>query len=243
MKKRMYFLMVYSLSVLYLFTPAGVLAEEEMGKGALDQLNLQLDQLDQEIIERKDLLWNLSLAGAGKDENYFHNEEQLARLEAEYQVLEMEYLIKLEEKANISSFQQALPSAQVDRGVLNWPTTSRQLTSPFGMRHHPIYRLPKMHQGIDIAGGGIISSAESGRVSFVGNRGGYGYTIIIDHEDGWRSLYAHLADQSARVNVGEKVKRNQPIGVMGTTGNSTGVHLHFEVHVDQKAVDPMLYLE
>lgn len=242
MKKRMCFLIVCSLSVFGLFTPNGILAEEA-GEDSIDQLNLQLDQLDQEIMERKELLWHISLAGADKGEKHLQIEEQLARLEEEYRVLEIEYLNELDEKGKSSSRKSVLPLTQLDRGHLNWPTTSRQVTSPFGIRPHPIYRLPKMHQGIDISGGGSISSVEAGRVSFVGNRGGYGYTIIIDHDDGLRTLYAHLVDQSALVDVGERVSRNQPIGVMGTTGNSTGVHLHFEVHVDHQAVDPMLYLE
>lgn len=242
MKKRICFLIVCSLSILCLFTPKGILAEEA-GDDSIDQLNLQLDQLDQEIMERKNLLWHISLAGADKDEKHLQIEEQLARLEEEYRVLELEYLSELDEKGKSSPRKTVLPLTQLDRGHLNWPTTSHQVTSPFGIRHHPIYRLPKMHQGIDISGGGSISSAKAGRVSFVGNRGGYGYTIIIDHDDGLRTLYAHLVNQSALVDVGERVSRNQPIGVMGTTGNSTGVHLHFEVHVDHQAVDPMLYLE
>lgn len=249
MKKRMYFLVICSLWVLYLFCPNAVLANEDNGYEYIDQLNLQLDQLDQEMIETEDELRHASLSKIDSDAAYLHLEEKLIRLEKEYQALEIDYLSELDQEAQLFSLKAKqksellLPIFQADQGHLNWPTTSRHVTSPFGMRHHPIYRVPKMHQGIDISGGGSILTAESGTVSFVGSRGGYGYTIIIDHDNGLRTLYAHLVNQSSLVNVGDRVTRSQPIGLMGTTGNSTGIHLHFEVHANNKAVNPMLYLE
>ena len=249
MKKRMCCLIACSLSVLYLFFPSTVMAIEDDTNEYIDQLNLQLDQLDQEMIETEDELWHASLPQTDSDAKYFHIEEKLLRLEKEYQALEVDYLSELDKKGKLFSLKSkmkpdvSLPFNKLDQGYLNWPTISRRVTSPFGMRHHPIYRLPRMHQGIDISGGGSILTAESGTVSFVGNRGGYGYTIVIDHDNGLRTLYAHLVNQSSLVSVGDRVTRSQPIGLMGTTGNSTGIHLHFEVYANNKAVDPMLYLE
>jgi len=124
-----------------------------------------------------------------------------------------------------------------------------RLTSPFGMRNHPISKQRAMHWGIDIGGhvdNSIVASA-AGRVRFV-SRGntGYGYYVIITHSNGWETLYAHLA--SISVAVGNSVKQGQRIGTKGTTGNSTGIHLHFEIHAGKwnnrwsKAVNPLNYI-
>lgn len=249
MKKRIGFLITCSLGFLSFFCPDPVLADRNDTNEDIEQLNLQLDQLDQDMIETEDELRYLKNFHVDQDTKHRELEEQFLLLEKEYQALEVEYLSQLDNKAETSSLKSKQKSdvspapIKLDGGHLNWPTASRQVTSPFGMRHHPIYRLPRMHQGIDISGGGSILATESGKVSFVGSRGGYGYTILIDHDNGLRTLYAHLVNQSALVSVGDRVNRGQPIGVMGTTGNSTGIHLHFEVHVKNKAVDPLFYLE
>jgi len=124
-----------------------------------------------------------------------------------------------------------------------------RITSPFGMRLHPISKTRAMHWGVDIGGhvDNSIIAAASGRVRFV-SRGntGYGYYVIITHSNGWETLYAHLA--SISVAVGNQVKQGQRIGGKGTTGNSTGIHLHFEIHTGKwnnqwsKAVNPLSYV-
>lgn len=115
------------------------------------------------------------------------------------------------------------------------------ITSPFGMRTHPISGKRKLHKGIDIAGGGTqVKAMSSGTVTISKFLGGYGNYIVIDHgnlnEKGQVfTLYAHL--RTAMVSVGQKVSAGQQIGVMGNTGNSTGVHLHFEVHVGGRGTE------
>jgi murein DD-endopeptidase MepM/ murein hydrolase activator NlpD len=116
------------------------------------------------------------------------------------------------------------------------------ITSPFGMRMHPIFHVYKMHTGVDMhAGmGESIRSGESGTVVFAGWRGGYGKCTIVDHGGGLSTLYAHQS--SILVSVGQKVSRGQVIGKVGSTGYSTGPHLHFEVRVNGSPVDPAPYL-
>lgn len=119
-------------------------------------------------------------------------------------------------------------------GALLWPA-SGVLTSPYG------WRWGAMHRGIDIGApsGTPIYAAASGTVFFSGWMGGYGYLILIDHGDGRVTAYAH---QSSLAVSGGSVGRGQLIGYVGSTGDSTGPHLHFEVRVNGSAVDPMQFL-
>jgi len=105
------------------------------------------------------------------------------------------------------------------------------------------YRGREFHKGIDIAGGGQgspIFAADNGRVVRAGWYGGYGNCIIIDHNNGYRTLYGHL--HTIKVKVGQVVTKGQVIGGKGTTGNSTGIHLHFEIIKNGSHVNPMNYL-
>ncbi|HEV8682979.1 MAG TPA: peptidoglycan DD-metalloendopeptidase family protein [Actinomycetota bacterium] len=126
-------------------------------------------------------------------------------------------------------------------GQLFWPADG-PITSGFGWRVHPIFGTRRFHSGVDIdAGCGTpIWAAESGRVISAGWMGGYGLATVIDHGNGLATLYAH---QSAiRVSSGQSVRRAQLIGSVGTTGWSTGCHLHFEVRINGEPVDPVPYL-
>ena len=114
--------------------------------------------------------------------------------------------------------------------------------SGFGMRLHPIYKRRKMHTGIDFTApkGTAIQATGNGKVvSIKNNRSGYGKHIIIDHGYGYKTLYAHMAE--INVTLGQKVKRGQKIGVVGSTGTSTAPHLHYEVMLKGKKVNPIHY--
>jgi murein DD-endopeptidase MepM/ murein hydrolase activator NlpD len=127
---------------------------------------------------------------------------------------------------------------QPGKGGLLWPTNGRR-TSGYGWRTHPIYGSRRMHAGIDI-GGGIgqpIIAAAAGKVISAGWRGGYGLTVVVDHGGGMATLYAHQSRLS--VSPGMVVDQGAKIGEVGSTGNSTGPHLHFEVRVDGEPRDPM----
>lgn len=121
-------------------------------------------------------------------------------------------------------------------GVLSWPVTSNvRITSGFGKRGN------STHKGVDlVASNKNIIAADSGTVVFAGTKSGYGKCVIIDHGNGLRTLYGHLS--SISVKQGDKVEKGEKIGVMGSTGNSTGVHLHFEVLKNGVAQNPMNYL-
>ncbi len=128
-----------------------------------------------------------------------------------------------------------------DTGPLLVPVDG-ELSSEFGMRTHPVHGDHRMHTGVDVAAptGTPIRAAAGGEVVFAGDRGGYGLTIEIDHGNGRTTRYAH---QSALdVEVGQRVERGQVIGRVGSTGVSTGPHLHFEVRVDGEPIDPRLHL-
>lgn len=116
------------------------------------------------------------------------------------------------------------------------------VTSRYGVRVDPIHGRRRMHHGIDIAGtaGSAILASERGTIAFAGRAGGYGNMVEIDHGDGLRTRYAHLSRIGVR--AGDRVERSQPIGAMGTTGRSTGVHLHFETRQHGRTVDPLLLL-
>lgn len=124
----------------------------------------------------------------------------------------------------------------------HWPASGR-VSSYFGGRPDPFSNRKKQHEGIDIAAGygqGIRASA-NGKVVYSDYYSGYGYTVIIDHGNGLSTLYAHAS--KLLVKKGSIVKMGQEIAKVGSSGRSTGAHLHFEVRVNGQQVDPLKYLD
>lgn len=117
-----------------------------------------------------------------------------------------------------------------------------RVSSEFGMRTHPVTGVRKSHTGIDFAAptGTPIEAAAAGTVTFAGVRGGYGNLVIVDHGDGTETRYAH--QHRIDVGVGQQVQRGQQLGTVGSTGMSTGPHLHFEVRRDGTPIDPRPWL-
>ncbi|MCG0275289.1 MAG: peptidoglycan DD-metalloendopeptidase family protein [Thermosediminibacteraceae bacterium] len=127
----------------------------------------------------------------------------------------------------------------VGTGKFQWPVpSSRRITSEYGWRIHPVYGSKRFHTGLDIGAqmGADVVAADDGEVIYAGYYGGYGYTVIIDHGGGISTLYAHLS--KILVSEGENVKRGQKIALVGSTGISTGPHLHFEVRKNGQHVSP-----
>lgn len=117
---------------------------------------------------------------------------------------------------------------------------SVRLLSGFGYRIHPIYKIPKMHYGIDFTAphGTAIQATGDGKVVEVNKKArGYGHHVIIDHGYGYKTLYGHMS--RIDVKVGEKVKKGQQIGLVGSTGTSTAPHCHYEVHYHGKKINPL----
>lgn len=165
------------------------------------------------------------------DHEIAHIEGEIAALAAEEE--EIKALIRQESGGN--------PNYSGGSGVMFRPVPGG-VSSGFGYRIHPIYGTSRLHTGWDMnAGcGEPIYAAESGTVIYSGWRGGYGNAIIIDHGGGIATLYGHQSALGA--SYGQRVSRGDVIGWIGTTGVSTGCHLHFEVRVNGNPVDPTPYL-
>lgn len=126
-------------------------------------------------------------------------------------------------------------------GQMIWPVNG-VITSPFGYREHPIFGRQILHSGIDIGVdyGTPVHAADGGVVVEAGWISGYGYAVVIDHGNGTSTLYGH--NESLAVSSGQSVSQGQVIAYAGSTGNSTGPHVHFEVRVGGEPVDPNSYL-
>lgn len=130
-------------------------------------------------------------------------------------------------------------------GALLMPVGSARISSGFGRRTHPVTgELGKMHTGVDFAvgQGTTVHAAEAGTVILAEWYSGYGNAVIVDHGGGMWTLYGHLRTGGTAVNVGDRVSRGQKLAESGSTGQSTGPHLHFEVRINGDRVDPMPYL-
>lgn len=140
--------------------------------------------------------------------------------------------------ARMSALEQGLDGVpQVE------PASLKYISSGFGYRRDPFTGGGAMHSGLDFRGpmGAPIYAAARGRVSFVGQRSGYGNVVEISHGNGLMTRYAHMSKFAAR--VGETVDAGETIGGIGSTGRSTGPHLHFEVRIHNRAVNPRTFLE
>lgn len=144
---------------------------------------------------------------------------------------------RLREELSTFRYVGGLPGSR----ELAWPTNG-PATSGFGARLHPIFDDVRLHAGIDIPGptGQTVYAARDGVVRSAGARGGYGNTLIIDHGDGVNTVYAHLS--TFAVPVGVWVQAGEKIAAVGSTGSSTGPHLHFEVRLGGVPTDPMEWL-
>ncbi len=154
---------------------------------------------------------------------------------------EAEAQLQREIMASLSSSD----SAVVDSGEFRWPLNSRfnNITSVFGYRTHPVTGVYKLHTGVDIASSGIngtsIYAAKGGTVIKAGYNRGYGNYIVIDHGGGYATLYGHAS--SLLVTVGQVVSKGDTIARVGSSGYSTGPHLHFEVIKNGEYTNPLGY--
>lgn len=209
----------------------------EEQKKSLDEMKVSL-----EANKKNQMTKSAELATASQAQQQLVNQIN-SDLNAQFEILE-----DLEAESNAIASQikaiQAKNSGTTSApGMYLWPCpSSKTITSNYGYRIHPIQGTKKLHTGMDIGaktGADVIASA-SGTVIMSQYYGGYGNCIIIDHGGGVSTLYAHMSKLIAK--NGDTVAAGEPIGKVGSTGNSTGPHLHFEVRINGTTKDPKNYL-
>ena len=178
----------------------------------------------------------IELSDKEMEQEIFRIEEEIRRREEERR--------RQEEEARRRAIEEERRRHEAEHGpfeLVAWPADGEK-TSGFGPRVHPIFGTVRQHNGIDLGGdtGDRVRAARSGEVILAGERGGFGNTIVIYHGLGYSTLYGHLS--RIEVSEGQNVQSGDRIGAIGSTGWSTGPHLHFELRIDGKAVDPTPYL-
>ena len=135
-----------------------------------------------------------------------------------------------------------VPPPRIGTGTFSKPLNRGTITSGYGSRYHPVYRTYKKHSGVDIAApyGSSVLASDGGKVIFAGWKSSYGYSVIVDHGGNLASLYAHMS--SINVSVGEKIYKGKTVGKVGSTGTSTGNHLHFEIQKLGNDINPSAYI-
>lgn len=131
--------------------------------------------------------------------------------------------------------------ASIIRSFLRTPIDGAHITSQFGMRVHPVLGFEKMHKGTDFGApvGTPIYAAGDGVVNWAAMKGPNGNLVIIQHDNGWQTYYLHMNAFGPGITAGVRVHQGQTIGYVGTTGRSTGPHLHYEMHINSEPVDAM----
>ena len=131
--------------------------------------------------------------------------------------------------------------ASIIRSLMRTPVDGARVSSQFGFRIHPVLGYKKLHKGTDFAAptGTPIFASGNAVVEFAAFKGANGNLTVLRHDNGWRTLYLHQSRFSVGIEPGARVTQGQQIGEVGTTGRSTGPHLHYEVHIDGEAVNPL----
>ena len=129
----------------------------------------------------------------------------------------------------------------VRKALLRTPIDGARITSGFGMRDHPLLGYSRMHKGVDFgaAAGTPILAAGDGTIDFIGRNSGYGNYVRIRHNDTYKTAYAHMQGFANGLGQGSRVRQGQVIGYVGSTGMSTGPHLHYEVMVQDEQINPL----
>ncbi|MFZ3578936.1 M23 family metallopeptidase [Virgibacillus sp. DJP39] len=147
----------------------------------------------------------------------------------------------------INSYQDSIENFSelnktLDATPTYWPADAERITSRFGNRSDPFTTRGAMHTGIDIAGsyGTDVYATADGKVTGAGREGGYGNSVVIKHTSTLKTRYAHLS--KINVEMGEEVKKGDVIGLMGSSGRSTGVHLHYEIIHNNVPINPYKYM-
>ena len=218
-----------------------VKAELDVAQVTLDERRAQADQLLQDLIARGEEFEALIDESEELQSDLM---KQIAKKEKDLKAAEYQEWLATYVPTTRPSGTDTTPSTQAPSSS-GWikPLKSYTLTSPFGMRVHPISKKWKMHEGVDMSApqGTPIYAAKSGKVTTTSYQaGGAGYYVSINHGDGFSSIYMHMTHYI--VKPGDYVAAGQVIGYVGSTGGSTGPHLHFGIAYSGSYVNPMNYI-
>ena len=192
--------------------------QRDIKKDTLVSVSYEMNQIeDSNIIEYKDINYALISINGKK----------------------LEYFKFLTDDGYIDYFNR--DGKNVKKSILKTPLDGARLSSSFGMRKHPISGYNKMHKGVDFAApkGTPIYAGGNGVIEYVGNNGGYGKYIRIRHNNEYKTAYAHLSGFKKGILKGIRVNQGDIIGFVGSTGNSTGPHLHYEIIFQGKQINPL----
>ena len=239
-----------------------LLREKTSLESQLEVLNNQVDQMQvvmTDLQQRDDNLYRVLFGaepiplsvrqGAQRKIDYYEqlaqmtNSELAADLSLKVDLLEKEMYVQAksyDEVAQMAKEQEIrMENIPAIQPVMN--KDLKRVASGYGMRIDPVYHVRKFHQGMDFTAptGTEVFATANAKVDFAGWKQGYGNTVILDHGYGYKTLYAHL--YKILVRKGQKVRRSDIIALVGNTGKSTGPHLHYEVRLNNKPVDPRNY--
>lgn len=211
---------------------ADIVQKQDALRDEQAELQSELDEATKLITDiTEDLLSNAAVL------EEFEQAEREAETNVANMVLALEKQRQAQAAASGGGYSNG--STVVGTGQFSWPVPScTYLTSRFGMRVHPITGVTKSHTGVDIGAesGATIVAADGGTVVLAGVNSGYGNCVMIDHGNGYKTLYGHMS--SIAVTNGQAVSKGDTVGYVGSTGLSTGPHCHYEVWKDGSRIDP-----
>lgn len=226
---------------------ADLLKKIQYEKNSAEKYKKELDEQKASLKAKKARKEQLSIISQN---NITLREQMMVNLSQEEIDLQKKIEEYVKEEAQIESLikiasNQYEYTGDYTGGIMAWPVakSGTYITSGYGVRTHPIEGIIKKHNGIDIGNAGYgapVIAAADGIVTMAGRYGGYGNCVMINHGNGISTLYGH--GQAILTEVGKQVKKGDLIMEVGSTGQSTGPHLHFEVRVNGIIVDPMPYL-
>ena len=220
-----------------------LMKEIELEKESIDR---EKQNLESDKVALAELKSNLEVKLAELNDTVQIRTKYLGQLKTDQKDLEKS-IDALQKKADeleaeLKRIASSSTNSKYTGGTMTWPLPGYYgISSYFGNRLHPVLKVYKMHTGVDIAGAGCngknVVAAANGKVITAGWISGYGYTVMIDHGGGIVTLYAH--SQKLLVKKGDTVKAGDVIMLVGSTGYATGPHVHFEVRVNGKYVNPL----
>ncbi len=230
---------------------ANATRERNSAQALNDQANVAKTRREQLRTIAEQALAEATAASAFADAAVAEQTQNQAELQAQLTVLtekrtatERDYAAGEAARAAARAAASAGPAGIVSASGWANPT-SGNLVSSFGYRIHPIYKTYRLHTGVDLAGGCNVPiyAATGGRVVFSGLNGGFGNFVLLDHGTGIQSAYAHIIDGGRLVANGQQVTAGQMIARTGSTGASTGCHLHFEIRSGGTTIDPVPFMQ